>query len=334
MAHAGDLEPTLSAFEQLVRAGEPAIYVACGILQKIDADYLIPWGHAALARDLHLQLKGKLNDKQFEASSLQGLGYAYRMLGETRKAILCHERELAIARELHNHEGERAALDNLGAALQEAERIPEAIEVLEQTLTMDQLAEDWKGAISSLFNLGQAYRQAGETGRAFRCHLRGRNLARELGDTRGEGKHTHDLGALYLLIGEVPKAIEHFRQALAIFREKHDRLAEGMCLWDLGSAYTQLEKSGTRWLREELVCILVALKILTEAQYPRKDSVLESLASWYRDIPTPDFEWFARSTATDGDTILKRATEQDYTFFQDSSPDYIDEVLELLGGAA
>ena len=107
-----------------------------------------------------------------------------------------------------------------------------------------------------------------------------------------------------------------------------------MCLWDLGSAYTQLEKSGTRWLREELVCLLVALNILTEARHPRKDSVLESLVSWYRDIPAPAFEWFVRSTAADGDTILKRATEQDYTFFQDSSPEYIDEILELLSDAA
>ena len=70
-----DLQPQLDEFEQLVQA--EAYDTACDVLTDIDFHYLMLWGHVALMRDLHLQLRDRVVDKTLQGNHLGNLGIAY-----------------------------------------------------------------------------------------------------------------------------------------------------------------------------------------------------------------------------------------------------------------
>ncbi len=135
-----------------------------------------------------------------EGNHLGNLGLAYAALGETRRAIECHEQYLAIAREIGDRRGEGIALGNLGVA----------------------------------------YKNLGETRRAIEYHEQDLAICREIGDRRGEGNALGNLGSAYYLLGETRRAIEHYELRLTIAREIGDRLGEGNASWNLGLVYETL----------------------------------------------------------------------------------------------
>ncbi len=142
----------------------------------------------------------RTKNRAMEGSHLGNLGNAYADLGETRRAIECHDAALLISREIGD---KRAEGQDLG-------------------------------------NLGIAYAYLGETRRAIGYYEQQLTITREIGDRRGEGNALGNLGNAYNLLGETRRAIEYYKQRLVIAREIGDRLGEGNASWNLGLAYETL----------------------------------------------------------------------------------------------
>ncbi|HVF66849.1 MAG TPA: tetratricopeptide repeat protein [Pyrinomonadaceae bacterium] len=227
------------------------------------------WLEAALAA-----ARG-LNDRAAEGVHLDNLALVHADMGETRRAIECHERALIIYRELGGRRGVMGALSNLGLAYDHLGETRRAVEYYEQSLIVARELGDLSGEGGVLGNLGMAYGKMGETQRAVEFTERYMAIARELGDRRGESIALSNLGTAYANRGETQRAAEFFEQSLAIARELGDRLSEARALLNGGIMYGMLGNRAGAVAR-----IGAALEIFERIESPYAENARAALAFW------------------------------------------------------
>ena len=197
----------------------------------------VAWLEAALAACR------RLGDRLGEGVALGNLGLAWARLGELRKAIEYHERNLVIALEIVDRRGEGNALGNLGLAWAELGEPRKAIEFHELALVISREIGDRRGEGNALGNLGVAWRDLGEPRKAIERQEQALVISREIGDRRDEGAALGNLGLFWADLGEPRKGIKYYEQQLVIAREIGDRRGEGNALWNAALAH---EKLGAR----------------------------------------------------------------------------------------
>ncbi len=274
-----DLAAQLTEFDLRYTAGD--YDGAAHVLDEIDFDYLLLWGHYRLLIDLHLSMKDKIKDhnlrlmnfnglglshyfigkikeaisyyqqgidasiegedRKWECAFIGNLGLAYADLGDARKAIECHEKALVIKQEIGDRRGEGNALGNLGMVHADLGDARKAIEFYEQALVIEREIGNRRGEGADLGNLGNAYADLGDACKAIEFYEKQLVIVREIGDRRGEGNALGSLGLAYADLGDAHKAIEFYEQALVIEREIGDRRGEGNSLNNLGLAYAALD---------------------------------------------------------------------------------------------
>lgn len=197
-AHAWLLAATLPERDELLIAFPDAF----GLINQLRQHprQRLAWLDAALAA------ARRTDDKEAEGRMLGNSGTVWRSLGESHRAIECHEQTLAISRQTGDRTMEGNALGNLGNAWWQLEDYRNALVYYEQQLT----------------------------------------IARKLPNRSMEGNAQTRLGAAWGGLGDKFKAIEHFDAALAIHREVGDRRTESMDLNNLGNAWASLGESRKR----------------------------------------------------------------------------------------
>ncbi len=330
-----DLQPQLNEFEQLVKAEE--FDKACDLLADIDHLYLLPWGHAALVRDLHLQLREKVDNWELNELHLSHLGLAYRDLGEFISAIVYLEKALAFTRKNggdRRWEGKRlfdlgSAYYASGEAQKDSNKMQTAVDYYREALAIFRekrlaLASDARQMEGACFNnLGLVYRILGKVHKAIYHSKKALVITREIDDRQGEGSCLNSLGLAYSDLGRMEKAIHYYKQSLVIANETANRRGALTCLGNLGSAYFVL---GERF--EVLVCWVVALNGFNQNESPNGRLVLRGLVELRSS--TRNFEEALRFLFPHGDAVLEEATGQGGTFFQDAPPDFPDTILFLI----
>lgn len=182
-----------------------------------------------------------LGNSQVQGAVLNGLGLAYRSLGEHRHAITCYEEAMAICRE--NYWPDRAEGDilvNLGTTYSDLGDSKKAITYLQQALEISTRMGDQLGEIDALSGLGTAYYSAGDPRKAIECHDKGLVTCRELGDRPAEAACLHGLALSYFSVGDYRQAATHHDESLKAHREIGDRRGEGTALGNLGLSYIHL----------------------------------------------------------------------------------------------
>jgi tetratricopeptide (TPR) repeat protein len=229
----------------------------------------ISWLEAALAAALQLK------DRAAEGWHLGNLGIAYDNLGQTRRAIECHEKNLAIAREMGNRRNEGAALVNLGIDYAYLGDTRCAIVFFKQALVIAHEIGERRAEGDALGNLGNAYAALGEMQRAVEFHEQALVVSREIGDRRTEGQDLCNLGLAYAALGEMRRAGELYAQCLAITHEIGDRLSEGSVLFNASLA---LDALGDR--AKAIAHAEAALEIFKQVKSPNADVVSAALVQW------------------------------------------------------
>ncbi|HKG12060.1 MAG TPA: tetratricopeptide repeat protein [Pyrinomonadaceae bacterium] len=228
------------------------------------------WAKAALTA------ARRLKNRTAEGVHLGTLAIAHAEVGETRRAIECHEQALAIHREVGNRLNEGGALNNLGLAYNELGETRRAIEYYEQGLVIARELGDRRSEAAALGNLGLAYANLGETHRALEFTEQYLAIARELGDRYREGIALGNLGLAYGNLGEAHRAVEFFEQALAIAREIGDRQGEGRALFNIGAMFANIGDYGQAMTHAE-----AALEIFEQIESPHAKAV-RALIAWLR----------------------------------------------------
>jgi len=172
-----DLAPQLNEIALRTEAGD--YDTAARVLQDIDFDYLLLWGHARLVAELHERLYEHLRDERMKMACSNSLGLAYSDLGQVQRAIAYYEHGLEIARQRED--------------------------------------QGWGGAF--LGNLGNAYRQLGQVERAIAYYEQALAIAREIGAKSSESIRLNGLASTYLLKGENEQARRYAQDAIRIADE-------------------------------------------------------------------------------------------------------------------
>ncbi len=260
-----DLAPQLAEFD--LRYAAHDFDTAATVVLEIDFDYLLLWGHFRLMAGLHERLRGKLDDRDLEQSSIGNLGTAYYQLGRVREAINCYERALFLARKAGNRQSEGIWLNWLANCYANLGQTRRALEFYEQALTIARDIGDRSGEGRHLGNLANCYSALGQTSRAIDFYDQALAIARDIGDRSSEGRHLGNLANRYSDLGQTSRTIDFYEQALAIARDIGDRSGEGYWLHNLADIFADEGQH-----RRAVEYASDALAISGEIQAPRLGS--------------------------------------------------------------
>jgi len=233
-----DVRPQLAEFELRCDAGD--YDTAATVLDDIDFDYLLVWGHYRTLVELHGRIYGRITDPGLNGTHLTTLGSCRSQLGEYRQAIDLYGQALAIAREIGDRSGEGAALGNLGECRRSLGEYRQAIDLHGQALAIAREIGDRYGEGIVLGGLGNCRFQLGEYRQAIDLYGQALAIFREIGDRSGEGAALIGLGNCHLGLGEYRQAIDLHGQALAVGRAIGNRYGEGTALIGLGNCHLGL----------------------------------------------------------------------------------------------
>jgi tetratricopeptide (TPR) repeat protein len=232
-----DLTAQLAEFDLRCAAGD--YDTAASVLQEIDYDYLLLWGHYRLMIDLHLRLKDNITDKNLRMGNLNGLGLAHLHTGESKESILFLEQALDISRESKDRNWEEAFLGNLGSTYADLGDAHKAIEFYEQALVIARENGNRDSEGKSLYGIGNEYGELGDVRKAIENQEQGLVIFREIGNRLDEGSTLYNLAYYHSILGEFNKAIDYYNQALQNAREIGNRYGESKRLYGLAEVLIQ-----------------------------------------------------------------------------------------------
>ena len=183
------------------------------------------------------KISKEVGDGAGKVAAYSNLGNVYFSLGDFKKAIEYHERQLKISKEVGDGAGEVAAYSNLGNAYFSLGDFKIAIEYHERQLKISKELGERTGERKAYNNLGDAYNSLGEFQKAIEYHERHLKTSKEMGDRAGEGTAYCNLGNACNSLGDFQKAIEYLERHLKISKEVGDRAGEGNAYCNLGNAY-------------------------------------------------------------------------------------------------
>lgn len=189
-----------------------------------------------------LALWRELDDRYWQAFTLNLIGITYYGAGQSEKAIQPYEQALALWREEKMRAGEATVLNNLGNAYRGLSRYDKAVEYYEQVLAIRRELKDRSGEATSLSDLGEAYERLSRYEKALEYLQPALAINRELKNRLGEVSNLNDIGWLNGRLSRYDKAIEYSEQALAIARELKNRNEEGLAINGLATAYQGLKR--------------------------------------------------------------------------------------------
>ncbi len=263
-----DLEPQLSEFE--LRCSAHDYQTALSLVNDIDENYLIKWGHCGMVIEMRKTLIGKVMDPYMECHNNAYLGSAYVRVGDSRTVLkYCNETLEYCRAALDKSMDSQMSMDiekisSLKAhclshlAITNRRRlgqISKAIEMYERSLIIHRnLKQQLKESIA-LKNLGVAYRYSGQLSKALDYHEQALKIQRNNSEyILEEGRSLGTQAVSFRYTGQLQKAIESSNRALKIACDKKDRQWEAYHWAELGSSYLDLGDfpTGTQYFKMAL----------------------------------------------------------------------------------
>jgi tetratricopeptide (TPR) repeat protein len=236
--HLDDMAAQLNEFELRYASGD--YDAAALVLDDIDLDYLMPWGHARLVGELHERLQGHLTDPQISLSSQNALAASYVTLGRTGLAVDHFEQALNIARQTGEWAFQIALLNNAASCYGILGETQKQLTYGEEALRMARDHGDQSNESRALSNLATGYLRLGQTERAVDNQKLALDIAQAIGERLREAKVWMGLGWAYQVQAQTQGAVNSYEQALGIAREIGNREAEGEASGSLGTCYRYL----------------------------------------------------------------------------------------------
>lgn len=213
--------------------------------------------------NLALRLAETRSDRKLQIETLNFIANLYVDLGESQKTADYSARALVLSRTYAWRRGEAHAFNNLGLASYGSGDMQKAFEYFEQALVLFQEEQDNQGQAEALKNIGDIYTNWGDLQKSLAFYNRALALWPIVGDRRGERLTMTSLAVVYMLTGEMQKALDLDKNARRFFAELGDRVSEAVALNGIGYIYNELGKK-----RESLAFYAQAVKIYRELGNP------------------------------------------------------------------
>lgn len=198
---------------------------------------LYSWGYCQEQIQLYEPLVGKL-DVACDAIFLNGLGLAYRSLGNYQKASDAYDQSITLASQLQDIEGYGIGLLNLSEIYCLQNKLAPAQQLGKEALTIAIDTHQPALQAGALAVLGLICQSASNYPQAIKYHQQILNLTDHSPAIRANA--LAGLGLAHNGLEQNTQAIECYQQALIIFQQLEDRFGEGTMLGNIGATYAAL----------------------------------------------------------------------------------------------
>ncbi len=194
-----DIEPQLSEFELRYTAHD--YQTALLLVNDIDEDYLIKWGHCGMVIEMRKKLIGKIGDPDMECHNKAYLGSAYIRNGDSSNVLkYCNESLEYCINALEKSKDCKMSMD--------IERISSL-----KAHSLSQLAITYR-------------RRLGQLSKAIEMYERSLKIHRNLKNQLKESIALKNLGVAHRYSGQLSKSIDYHKQALKIQRDNEEYILE------------------------------------------------------------------------------------------------------------
>ena len=162
------------------------------------------------------------------------------ILGDYRKALESHEKQLSVAQEVKDEAAEGRAYGNIGDDFSHLWDFKSAIDNYNLQLRHAKEVGDKAEEGDSYRNLGKAYCQLSEFNRAIDFHNLHLAIAKDLGDKFEEGRALGNLGTVYAALCDFKKATDCHTLHLRVVQEEGEKVDEAQAYYGLGYCFESL----------------------------------------------------------------------------------------------
>lgn len=233
-----DLEAHLEAFRHFCEAGFAE--QACDLLDEIDPDLFLRWGHVDDVVAMRRSLVDRLDDARRREANSALLGQALSRAGQADAGIPLLKSAVRMARGRKDIAARARWMGLLGEAVGDTGDLLETIGYFEQAVELARRAGDPTLQSRLLGQLGDAHLSLGSMERALEYASSALDMARQEGNRWLEGVWEGILGVARGFRGQLQAATIHFEWALRLARDEGDRGLEAEWRTYLGNASVNL----------------------------------------------------------------------------------------------
>jgi CHAT domain-containing protein/predicted negative regulator of RcsB-dependent stress response len=187
-----------------------------------------------------LLLWQKIGDKQWESTTLLGIGRAYDDLGDKQSALKYYNFALPLMKEVDNKAGEANTLNNIGLVYSDLGDKQRALKYLNSALPLNQQVGNKAGEAMALNNIGSLYRDLGDKQSALKYYNLALPLSKEVGDKALEATILNNIGLIYSDLGDKQRALKYYNLALPLSKEVGNKAGQAFVLKNIGGVYSNL----------------------------------------------------------------------------------------------
>ncbi|MCH7665608.1 MAG: CHAT domain-containing protein [Acidobacteria bacterium] len=200
-----------------------------------------------------LQLWREIDDRFWQAETLDRLGFVNAALGQWEDALRSHQESARFFAIVGDSRSESLALNWQASARFYLGQVQEALNDFQRALELRPDSDDNERAIL-LINLAQTYQALGEIAEASEHYDQARRLLADGGDSAAKAQILHQLGFLYRTLGEAARALDYLNEAEAMWSRLGNRNSRAASIHQRGRLFLELGKpsEALRNLRQAL----------------------------------------------------------------------------------
>jgi CHAT domain-containing protein/Tfp pilus assembly protein PilF len=187
-----------------------------------------------------LEISQTTGDRRNEALTLLNLGFTYSAMGDKLEALHFYEQSLAIWQELDDVSAQATLLNNIGNIHRFLGNRDQAMQYFQASIPLLEDLGDRDRLALTLLNVGVVHSDRGEKQEAFDRYNQALAIARETENQSALATSLNNLGALYDDLGDKEQALDYYQQSLPILQQMGDRNREALTLVNIGKIHTNL----------------------------------------------------------------------------------------------
>jgi CHAT domain-containing protein/Flp pilus assembly protein TadD len=187
-----------------------------------------------------LPLWRKLDQKTLEAGTFESIALLYESLGDKQQALKFYNSSLALWRQIDKKE-EARTLNTIGGVYDSLGEKQQALNYLNQELLLLQQLQDNVGQARNLVVFGNVYNSLGEKQQALNKYNSALSLYQQLGDKLQQALTLNNIGLVYASLGDKQQALNKYNSSLALSEQVDNKGLKATTLNNIGSVYYDLD---------------------------------------------------------------------------------------------
>jgi len=222
--------------------------------KKENPQKAIQWGKEALEL-----LKSYPNEK-IQATILNEISDAYRLLGENYKEKKYAQKSLEIAKQINDKQNIADALNSLGKVSTVFGEFEQARNYFLESLSLyKELKDKTKRALVNN-SIAGIYFQQGDYSSALEYLFQALDIYKEENDQWGISAINANIGAIFWQLNELDKSLEHYQTSLKIFEKLNDQNSASLSHTNIGLIYFK-KKEYNKALKEFKTALKLSKKV-------------------------------------------------------------------------